>query len=283
MKETAIVVAALFAAILAAAIAVFFLREDREVLPSAVLTSTATPALAAVWVENEVVSDARARPVPSDILATSSVAAAPFAPGIRLKRSVLSVNDWEERRAEIEDLKSGDVRAYAIGDLLPYGSLLVGISTASADVMVGDSHLIRLYADGRIQGLEDLSEVYNGARLVEAKHAEPADADLIRLALIDIRHEDPATVQKAIDDLIAGGHPAIELLIPHVDDILPVTSAEYAFPSGSGVEMRPRVSGEIVMMVLEKITGQTFGDLTNETLSDEERRAIAKSWRRFLE
>lgn len=284
MKETAIVVAALVAAVIAAAAAVFFLRSNEPDLPASVVrTATVAPPLVAVLIPETEVSNALRRPVPLDILATSSVAVAPFAPGIRLKRAVVSEDEWEERRAEIEDLRTKDVRAYAIGDLLPYGSLLVGISTASADVMVADSHLIRLYADGRIRGLEDLSDVYAGAALKAAKYTEPADADQLRLALIDLRNDDPAIVQRAIDELIAGGDPAMELLIQHVDDILPVTSAEYAFPSGSGVEMRPRVSGEIVMMVLERITGQTFGDLTKEELTEDERRTIAKAWRRFLE
>ena len=39
--------------------------------------------------------------------------------------------------------------------------------------------------------------------------------------------------------------------------------------------MRPKVSGELVMMVLERITGQTFGDLAKEDLTDEERRVFA--------
>jgi hypothetical protein len=286
VKEVAIVVGALVAAVLAAAVIVFALRPDEELAPDRLATvpktsTAAVPQLEPLPEVEVVAAEVHQRPVPLDVLETATITAAAYAPGLRLQRTVLE-DEWEGRRAEIEDRVTGDVRAYAIGDLLPYGSLLVGISTAAVDVMVGDAHLVRLHADGRIEEVHDLSRVYEGKALPLVRD-EPADADEVRLALIDIRSSDPAEVQAAIDRLIAAGHPAIELLIGHVEDILPVESAEYAFPSGSAIEMRPRVSGEIVMMVLEQITGQTFGDLTKEELGDEERRTIARAWRRFLE
>lgn len=289
MKELAIVLGALIAAVVVAgAIVVAFKpAEEHAELPVLVATSSAAaalPQLAAVSAaEQAEVASSPERGVPLNILKTASVAAAPFNPGIRLKRALLESDEWEGRRASIEDRATRDVRVYAIGDLLPYGSLLVGISTASIDVMVGDAYLVRLYENGKIKSLHDLSSVYEPSALPIVKNPEPPDADVVRLALIDLRSDDPTIVQTAIDTLISAGDPSIELLIPHVADVIPVRSAEYAFPTGSAIEMRPRVSGELVMMILGRITGQTFGDLAKEDLTDEERRTIARAWQRFFE
>jgi hypothetical protein len=224
---------------------------------------------------------ARPRPVPVEVLKTASVVASPHAPGLRLLRSTMNAA-WERRRAEIEDRTSGESRTYAIGDLLPHGSLLVGISTTTADIMVGDAHLVRLHEDGRIEPIEDLSKAEIGGIVpVKGAAADPVDSDKVRLALIDVRGDDPTQVQAAIDELIAGGDPAVEILMPQVDSLLPVRQAEYAFPSGSELQARPKVLGEIVMLVLERITGQKFGDVAKEELKDEERRRIARAWRRW--
>lgn len=291
MKELAIVLGALIAAVLVAGAIVFAFRpaEDRGAPVNAAATSTtavALPQLASASIiaeEQEAVAAELGRAVPADILKTATVSAAPFNPGIKLKRTLLESDEWEGRRASIEDRATRDVRVYAIGDLLPYGSLLVGISTASIDVMVSDAYLVRIYENGKIKSLHDLSSVYEPSALPIVKNAEPPDADVVRLALIDLRNDDPTVVQAAIDTLISAGDPSIELLVPHVADVIPVRSAEYAFPSGSAIEMRPRVSGELVMMILGRITGQTFGDLAKEDLSDEERRTIARAWQRFFE
>ncbi|MCK6548641.1 hypothetical protein L6R52_22545 [Myxococcota bacterium] len=47
------------------------------------------------------------------------------------------------------------------------------------------------------------------------------------------------------------------------------------------MQARPRTAGVIVMLIVERITGQTFGDLTKETLTDAEARQIAGSWKRW--
>jgi hypothetical protein len=272
---------------LAIAVAVRRAKIDREdgTAASASVVRTASVArpipLAdlAVMAEAEV-SPARGRAVPADILRTATVTAAYWAPGLALKRAVIT-DDWESRRAEIEDRTTGDVRAYAIGDLLPHGSLLVGVSTAAAEIMVADTHLVRLHEDGRIEPIQDLSKAFEPAALQPARGLDPDYEDAVRIAIIDLRSDDPTKVQQAIDALIESGDPAVELLIQYADGELPVRSAEYAFPSGSGVEMRPRVSGDVVMMILERITGQTFGDVTKEDLAADDRRTIARSWKRW--
>jgi hypothetical protein len=189
--------------------------------------------------------------------------------------------DWQARRARIEDRASSVVRAYSIGDLLPRGSLLVGISTKSADIMVGDAHLVRLYDDGRIEALRDLSAIEPYTPTEVKIPIDPDYEDKLRLALIDAGGEDPARVQKAIDQMIAAGDPGLDLLIPQVDSMVPLVDGEYEFPSGSEVKKRPRVLGELIMLVLERITGQRFGDATKEGLTDEGRRAIAEAWKRW--
>lgn len=227
---------------------------------------------------DEVVAPAE-RGVPVDVLKTATVSAAPWAPGLRLVKTTLGT-EWEAARAELEDKTSGDVRAYAIGDLLPHGSLLVGITEKSADIMVADTHLVRLWVDGKLERLHDLTQPI-AKPLKVARDLDPDYEDQIRVALVDLRSDDPSVVQAAIDALIDAGDPALELLVPQVDSLAPVRAAEYSFPAGGALQARPRTAGVMVMLILEKITGQTFGDLTKETLTDTEARQIASAWKRW--
>lgn len=249
-----------------------------------IATKTSTAPRARAALAEDVIADevlAGERAVPLDVLRTASVTAAPWAPGLRLVRTATSAEEWEARRAHVEDRTTGDVREYAIGDLLPHGSLLVGIADGAVEIMVADTHLVVLFTDGRVEPVQDLSEAFEPEALKPAHEVDPDYEDQVRVALIDLRSGDPSIVQAAIDRLIAAGDPAVEMMIEQVDSIVPVRAAEYAFPSASGVEMRPHVVGEIVMMVLERITGQTFGDLTKEDLPDEQRLAIARAWLRW--
>lgn len=219
------------------------------------------------------------RGVPLDVLKTATVTAAPWAPGLRLVKTALGT-EWEAARAELEDKTNGDVRAYAIGDLLPHGSLLVGITEKSADIMVADTHLVRLWVDGKLERLHDLTQPITKPLKV-ASDLDPDYEDRIRVALVDLRSDDPSVVQTAIDELVAAGDPALELLMPQVDSLAPVRAAEYSFPAGGDLQARPRTAGVIVMLIVERITGQTFGDLTKETLTDAEARQTASAWKRW--
>lgn len=221
---------------------------------------------------------AAARSVPADVLRSSTAAAS--RPGLRLLRTRLGA--WEARRAELEDTTTGDVRAYAIGDLLPRGALLVGISTGTADIMVADSELLRFHTDGHTERVQDLSYVATAPTFRPAAQADDPDLDdKIRLALIDARSDDPTVVQAAIDRMIAGGDSAVDVLINYVDSAVPVRSAQYAFPSGSDVQVRPAVLGQIVIAVLEQITGQKLGDANREGITQADRLVIADAWRRW--
>lgn len=227
-----------------------------------------------------VVSARKERGVPRDVLESAAVAAAPWAPGLRLDRSVLSLQ-WELHRAEIEDLTTGVVRGYAIGDLLPHGSLLIGIAEGAADIMVADSHLVRLHEDGKIEHLENLKRLASPAGVKVAKAIDRRYQAAVGAAIKAFSGRDLRTTQSAIDHLIESGDPAVELLIAHVEDTARVKVGPLSFPSGSGVDRSPATTGEVVMLVLEQITGQTFGDLARSDLDDEERKLIAKAWRRW--
>jgi hypothetical protein len=217
------------------------------------------------------------RVVPPGVEEDFDVKAAPWAPGVRLKRTIMD-GSWEERRALIEDLTDGDVRSYAIGDLLPHGSLLVGISTTTADILVADREIVRLADDGSLSSFEDFAEskLVRGPQRVAAAPAfhEAADA-----AVEALRSEDPELVQQAIDALVDAGEPVADLLMSHVGSILPVPSLDYEVPTGSGHFVRPNVQGDLVISILERITGQTFGDPT--AVEAGERRALVKRWERW--
>jgi hypothetical protein len=284
-RPAIVVIGALAASVAAAAVVVALFGPPRSSIArlGPVATSTrALPALeplAEVEPIAEVAPSPGLRPTPAEVLRTSTVVAASWAPGLALVKTTMKPG-WEERRAEIEDRTQGDVRSYAIGDLLPHGSLLVGISTGTADIMVGDAHLVRLFADGRVAPLEDFALAAEPPALSHAKGLDEDYRDRVLLAVHDARSQDPSVVQAAIDELVASGDPAVELLIPYVDSALPVRAEAYRFPSGGELDLRPRVLGELVMLVLERITGQTFGHV-KEGMSEEERAAIARAWRRW--
>lgn len=217
------------------------------------------------------------RTVPPSVEDDFHVKAAPWAPGVRLKRTVME-GPWEERRALIEDLTDGDVRSYAIGDLLPHGSLLVGISTTAADILVADREIVRLADDGSLASFED----FRDATLVRGpQRVAPAPVfdEAAEAAVEALLSEDPGLVQQAIDALADAGDPVADLLMAHVGSIIPIPSLEYEVPSGSGRVVRPNVQGDLVIAILEDITGQTFGDST--VLEAGARRELVDRWRRW--
>lgn len=218
------------------------------------------------------------RAIPPGVAAQGDVRAAPWAPGIRLEKTDLN-GRWEQHRALIEDQTTKDVRAYAIGDLLPHGSLLVGISTGTVDVLVADREIVRLRDDGTLSSLEDFTAAtaVRGPRI--AKGLDPEYREAVEEAVEALTADDPELVQRAIDVLVDQGEPAIELLIPHVDDLYPVAAREYFVPSGAERTITPEVQGDLVIVILESITAQNFGD--PEVASPGERRAIGDRWRRW--
>lgn len=281
-----------------------FVERDATAAEATVVTAAASalPTLEA-WAPAMVVPAAEERVVPADVLATADAHLPASAPGLALVAARLE-GPWEERRAEIRDEQSGDVRAYAIGDLLPHGALLVGIDDAGAEVMIGDRALVRLVAGGAVEPVNDFP-LARGARGVLGpapagrsagpKKEEPTGAVIrvvseetmerhhqdVRGSLEQLGSADPAEVQAAIDALVGAGDPAVELLIPHAGSLAPVAREAFAFPSASGPQRTPRVRGDVVIAILERITGQTFGDPTASELAPEQRDEIGRAWQRW--
>lgn len=224
--------------------------------------------------------EAGPRGVSRDVEATADVKAAPWAPGLRLHTTALP-GDWHRRRAVIEDLSSEDRRSYAIGDLLPHGSLLVGISTGAAQVFVADREIVELRADGTLRSVDDFRGARPAPRLARVPDLSDAYVTDAQRALEALASEDPAEVQAAIDALIAAGEPILDIVVPATGRADPVLGQAFAFPSGYGPERRPAVHGDLVVGVLEAITGHSFGDVFAPQLSAQRRAEVARAWRRW--
>jgi hypothetical protein len=222
---------------------------------------------------------ARDRAVSPTVRATADSAVLGAAPGIALE-SVVVGTKWEESRAEIRDLTTGDLRAYAIGDLLPHGSLLVGVSTAGADVLVADIEMVRLSIGGAPQLVQDFRASYEAIQRTSDQDAsERAYRAAIEDSVRTLGSAGAEMVQAHLDELIECGDPAVEVLIRHVADPASIAPGPYQLPAGSGVTTEPKVVGDAIIGVLESITGQTFGDPTNASV--EEREQIARAWERW--
>ena len=266
---SALVVLASLAAALAVALLVVALTEpEQSNAPSALPHGIDLPIPPVVA--------AGERAVSPTVLATADLAVAASAPGLALEKVELA-GSWEESRAVIRDLTTHDVRAYAIGDLLPHGSLLVGLSADSADIMVADVELVRLSVGGKPRLVYDLRVER------EALQRAPDHDRAYRAAIEDsirvLGSASAETVQAHLDELLECGDPAVEILIHHVDDRSPIAPGPYQLPAGSDFISEPNVVGDAVIAVLESITGQTFGDPTGA--SDEERAEIARAWQRW--
>ncbi len=187
---------------------------------------------------------------------------------------------WVEHRAVVEDTKTRDQRSYAIGDLLPHGSLLVGISTGSAQVLVADVELVEITTKGKLRSLSDFRTAYEARPLKRVPKLAPAYVQGAQQTLLATLGEDPVQVQRAIDELIAAGEPAIDLIIEAVDSETPVLAYDYVFSPAQGVH-RPKVQGDIVVGVLEAVTGQSFGDIFGPDVSAVRRREVGRAWKRW--
>lgn len=218
------------------------------------------------------------RAVPPSVAASADVTAAPWAPGLRLVEARRGPR-WEDHRALIEDLTTRDARLYAIGDLLPHGSLLVAVSTGAVDVLVADMELVRLDEQGRLHSVHDFRTALEARPLARAPGLGAAYVEGAEAALQATLSEDPAVVQAAIDALVEAGEPALELIIDAAASEAPVAAYPYAYPSGGRARGPPEVQGDVVIGVLEAVTGQTFGEVLRPGITAAERRDIADKWR----
>ena len=240
-----------------------------------------SPAMVLPWVQTASTPPVQARlsrGVPPSVLASADLTPVPWAPGLRLHKASLQ-GPWPQYRALVEDLTTKDLRSYAIGDLLPHGSLLVGISTGAAQVLVADVELIELRTNGKLRSLHDFRAAYEARPLPRAPELAKAYVEGAQDTLQALLDDDPAVVQQAIDELIAAGEPAVELMLPFVDSDAPVVPYGYVF--GEGPAQTPSYQGDIVVGVLQVITQQSFGDVFGPSGDRAGREQVARAWRRW--
>ncbi|MEO1334160.1 MAG: hypothetical protein AAFV29_00895, partial [Myxococcota bacterium] len=184
---------------------------------------------------------------------------------------------WQDHRAIIEVVGGSGPRSYAIGDLLPYGAMVVGISTGAVQLMVADNELVGLSQDGGRWSLEDFqaADEVSSLRLVPD---DPVFREAVHEVQAFLRSEDPREVQGAIDALIAAGPAAVGPLIPYAESLVPVVTATYAF---AGTVRRPGVYSDLVIGIIMAITGHSFGDPMGPGLSESERAWIREQWSRW--
>lgn len=276
------VLAALFVAVMAAMLVVYLAPKPTGVTATGARTSKRAqspkaqpknyPPVLVPWPERPVESAER-RPS-AEVLATADMKAAPWSPGLALRGARMSAR-WEDSRALIEELSTRDVRSYAIGDLLPRGCLLVGVSTAAVDILVSDVELVRMELSGKLSSVVDFRAAYEARPLPKAQDLAPDYKLAVEEALEAVQTAPPAEVQAYINELLECGDPVIELLVPALDSPLKVTPGVYQFRDRT---MRPVFVGDVVIGILEPLTGQTFGDPT-EAKSAVERGRIVDSWR----
>lgn len=179
--------------------------------------------------------------------------------------------DWQGHRALLEDLDSGELRAYAVGDLLPRGAILVGVERKGVRVMAADALVLSLGFDASPTLVQDLRRDPPGVMptLTSTLSAE-ARADLEQ-AIVDLGSVDEAVVAGAVDVLLLVGSTVAELLAASVDREDPV-----GLPVAD-IGGRPVLSetvGDRVVAVLEEITGQSFGDPVSD-----DRARIIRDWK----
>lgn len=210
-----------------------------------------------------------------EVLATVDQFRPPWSLGLALIET-RQFDEWSDHRALVRH--DGRVRAYAIGDLLPHGAILVAIGAGAVLLMVGDVELVRLGLDGSVASVHDFRTIDDRRRLrVVSNNKEYREALLDVLAFL--RSEDPKEVQGAIDALIDAGPAAVGVIVPYADSQIPVATATYAFAS---VEpRRPYVYGDVIVGILEAITGHSFGDPMAGQQTEEERQSIRRQWPRW--
>lgn len=186
-------------------------------------------------------------------------------------RETQIAEDWRGHRALLEDLVKGETRAYAVGDLLPRGGILVGVDRDGVRIMAADALLLWLGFEGSAALVHDLRRdppevlpTFTSTLSAEAR------ADLER-AIYDLGSVDAATVAGAVEVLLAVGATIAELLADAVDRpelvALPVVEI-------SGRPVLSETVGDRVVAVLEQITGQSFGDPVAG-----DRAAVIRDWR----
>ncbi|MBX2813013.1 MAG: hypothetical protein KTR25_14450 [Myxococcales bacterium] len=210
--------------------------------------------------------------VPPEIQKDFAVDAPPANLQLRLQRTRKSRMAWENRRALIEDQLSGEVRSYAIGDLLPRGAVLVGIQPREIRVMTRNSLVIAIRVGRKPNVLSDLRQHKKSGNRVRRSTLSDVLIATVQAAVENLKDNDGHLVVRAVEKLVGEGQMIAPLL------------AEYAASTDALAIRNTRVGqrriisntlGQRVIAILEHITGQSFGNPTRANAQAE----IAQAWR----
>ncbi len=201
-------------------------------------------------------------------------------PGFLLADVVWS-SQWEDRKAALRYKKKTPKEFYRIGAVLPNDAILVGIDRRSVQLMLEEGILVRLNLAGTHEVLSRF-EAGSSRRPkkkapIRVQQVSPTGfGEVAKRVLAHLLSDNPIVVQRAIDELLASGEPVIEHLIPVVTSSRAVTHFEYSFPSGSNRTSSPETKGDMAIIMLEELTGESFG-----TVGRRPRRKIAQAWQRW--
>lgn len=179
---------------------------------------------------------------------------------------------WREHRALLEDVDTGDVRAYAAGDLLPHGGVLVAIEPAAVRVMAGDAVVMELglnEARAEAELVDDLRvkrrrRIRGGGGLSKAREAE------VDAAVAALRAADAEQLAGAVQTLSRCGPLCAPKLVPLVGSSRPVPDGAVSLP---GQVPKVTTVGSLAVALLEAATGVSFGDYADEPAE------VTRAWR----
>lgn len=224
-----------------------------------------------------------ARPISPAALRTAHEVTSPLAPGLALV-SIQTSTSWQGRRARIRDTRDGRVERYAIGDLLPHGALLVGISARSVDVMIADSEILRLRVERPLERLERFLYADGPVGGIFRLRPRRGFERRIARAVAALSDPNPKVVQAALTALSEAGEQALPALSPIVTSTQAVASAEYELVGlESQLKLRPRALGDLACGLLSVVSGAGLGDPSAPGLPAPARARLREDWRRWLD
>lgn len=174
-------------------------------------------------------------------------------PTSRLVGTDRSSGSWEGHRAFFES--EGQIRAYAVGDLLSDGAILLAIEDSAVRVMAAE-RVFRLDGFGPPSVVEAF-EMHRAARpRVRPGPSKRRRAEVAR-AVDGLVSAHPDDVRRAIQTLTGWGEGVVATLALSAHDPRPVQVRVVRI---AGHSRHAETCGDRVIAVLEAITGQSFGD-----------------------
>lgn len=237
------------------------LEPDRKQIPDA--SQVAIPAVPAEL----------GRPaVPPEIQEEASSSTPHALLQLQLRGTPKARSEWGNRRAVIEDQLTGDKRAYAIGDLLPRGAILVGIQPRRARIITRKSIVLELSPGQKPKIINTLSLAKNSTKnQIRQSTISYALRATVFTAVDELAHYNRPTVVQAILKLIEEGEVIAPTLAVRSHDLTPVQIKVVRIGKK---KIRSSTIGERVIAILEHITKQSFGDPTQPGTHA----AVAAAW-----